>query len=58
MGPVGPILPLGIEKSKMTFSLVPLLVTEALLPASVVVVVPTVIVAAPAGPVGPVGPCT
>ena len=56
VGPVAPSSPLGIVKFKITFSLVPELVTVASVPGSVVVVVPTVIVAAPTGPVGPVGP--
>ena len=56
IGPVAPSSPLGIVKFKITFSLVPELVTVASVPGSVVVVAPTVIVAAPAGPVGPVGP--
>ena len=56
--PVGPVAPAGIEKSNITFSLVPELVTLAAVPGAVVVVVPTVIVAGPWGPVGPVGPGT
>ena len=48
--------PLGIPKFNITFSFVPPFVTVALVPGLVVVVVPTVIVAAPLGPVGPVGP--
>jgi hypothetical protein len=37
--------------------LVPLLVTDAAVPGSPVVVRPTTTVAGPVGPVGPVGPC-
>ena len=53
VGPVGPVAPAGIVKSKITFSLVPEFTTAAAVPGSPVVVVPTVIVAAPAGPVHP-----
>ena len=47
------VAPAGILKSKMAFDGVPTFVTLAFVPGSVVVVLPTVIVA-PAGPVGPV----
>ena len=56
-GPVGPVAPWGIVKLKMAAEVVPLLVTDAEVPAGPVVVGPTVTVAAvPVGPVGPVGP--
>ena len=57
--PCGPVGPCGIVKLSVTAPVVPSCVTEACVPGSPVVVVPTVIVAAsPAGPVSPAGPCS
>ena len=50
VAPVGPVIPAGIVKANIALELVPVLTTVAALPGSVVVVDPTVIVAA-AGPV-------
>ena len=49
-----PLLPLGIVKFSIAAEVVPLLVTETLVPAAPVLTVPRAIVAAvPAGPTGP-----
>jgi len=57
--PVSPLSPFGISKSKTAAVLVPVLVTLALHPASIVVVVPAAIVAAVHGhhwsPLSPFG---
>jgi len=57
---VAPVSPRGMTKFKIALVAVPLLVTTASVPGSLVVVVPTVIVAAspssPSAPAGPVGP--
>ena len=53
--PVAPVLPRGMVKLKTAAEFVPTLVTDALLPASPVVVVPALIVAAvPVLPLGKV----
>ena len=57
VSPGGPVFPRGISKLKICADVVPTAVTLALVPAAVVVVVPTVIVAAsPAGPGSPWAP--
>ena len=57
VGPVAPVAPLGIENAKTAFVFVPVLVTEAFVPAAKVVVVPTATVVGPAGPCMPCMPC-
>jgi len=65
VAPVSPVAPFGIVKSNVAAALLPLLATDALVPASPVVVDPTAMVAAapsdpstPSSPSSPVAPET